>query len=228
MRGTFFLASSWQWSNKIFHEIEKQRLCSLLEALRCGEGCLVVTEHLPRETLELVSRSAQQTQHIGRTLGTLLRGGELLLFEGQLGAGKTTFTQGLAKGLGITTTISSPTFTILKEYPGQPRAQSERIDGSWSTASSQRGPALYHFDLYRLEDPDEILDLGFEDYFSGSGVCVIEWAENADISWLPERLAIHLSVINETERRLRFIATGTVYCELLRHLQKQIYASTGF
>lgn len=187
-----------------------------------------MTEHLPRETFELVSRSAQETQHIGRTLGTLLRGGELLLFEGQLGAGKTTFTQGLAKGLGITTTISSPTFTILKEYPGQPRAQSERIDGSWSTASSQRGPALYHFDLYRLEDPDEILDLGFEDYFSGSGVCVIEWAENADISWLPERLAIHLSVINETERRLRFIATGTAYCELLRHLQKQIYASTGF
>lgn len=187
-----------------------------------------MTEHLPSQTFEIVSHSAEQTQQIGRCLGELLQGGELLLFEGQLGTGKTTFTQGLAKGLGITATISSPTFTILKEYSGQPRLASSQRESEPSEARMRSGPALYHFDLYRLEDPDEVLDLGFDDYFSGAGVCVIEWSENADISWLSERLAIHIHVLNKTERNLRFIATGARYCELLRQLQKQIYASTGF
>ncbi|WP_220194771.1 tRNA (adenosine(37)-N6)-threonylcarbamoyltransferase complex ATPase subunit type 1 TsaE [Ktedonospora formicarum] len=182
-----------------------------------------MTEYLPRETFEIISQSVEQTQHIGQCLGRLLQGGELLLFEGQLGTGKTTFTQGLAKGLGITATISSPTFTILKEYAGRSRPMSSQVEGDGCP-----GPALYHFDLYRLEDPDEVLDLGFDDYFTGSGVCVIEWSENADISWLAERLAIHIQVLNETERALRFIATGSRYCELLLQLQKQIYASTGF
>src|SRR6266851_2259639 len=110
-------------------------------------------------------------------LGELLQGSELLLLDGQLGTGKTTLTQGLAQGMGITDVVSSPTFTLLKEYAGQ-----------LTPDGHAKGPALYHFDLYRLDNPEEIIDLGFEDYFFGDGVCVIEWAEKADSFWPAEHL----------------------------------------
>ncbi|MBE3559832.1 MAG: tRNA (adenosine(37)-N6)-threonylcarbamoyltransferase complex ATPase subunit type 1 TsaE [Ktedonobacteraceae bacterium] len=155
-------------------------------------------------------------------LGELLHGGELLLLDGQLGTGKTTFTQGLAKGLRITGVVSSPTFTLLKEYPGPllPGRNGE---------TGKRGPALYHFDLYRLDNPEEIFDLGFEDYFYGSsGVCVVEWAGKfSDEIWGPEKLRIHLKIINETKRGLMFTATGARYCELLRQFQKNTYAAVS-
>src|SRR5579859_3905539 len=107
-------------------------------------------------TLDSISHSASQTQRLGARLGELLQGGELILLNGQLGTGKTTFTQGLAQGMGISANINSPTFTLLKEYAGRLEAQS----GNGKTL--HRGPALYHFDLYRLDDPEEIFDLGFE------------------------------------------------------------------
>src|SRR5947209_15620967 len=93
-------------------------------------------------TLDSISHSAAQTQRLGMRLGELLDGGELILLNGQLGTGKTTFTQGLAQALGISGHINSPTFTLLKEYPGH------------SGNPTRRGPALYHFDLYRLDNPD--------------------------------------------------------------------------
>src|SRR5437588_9017641 len=117
------------------------------------------------QTLDCISHSSAQTQRLGVRLGELLQRGELILLNGQLGTGKTTFTQGLAQGMGITENINSPTFTLLKEYPGQLRPGSQ----------PGIGPALYHFDLYRLDNPEEILDLGFEDYFYSNGVCVVEW-----------------------------------------------------
>jgi tRNA threonylcarbamoyladenosine biosynthesis protein TsaE len=141
-------------------------------------------------------------------LGALLRGGELLLLDGQLGTGKTTFTQGLAKGMGIIDIVSSPTFTLLKEYTSQPRSDTEK--------GTQRGLTLYHFDLYRLDNPDEIIDLGFEDYFYGSDVCVVEWAAKADLLWPAERLHVRLRMMGETGRGLLFTATGQRYYELLR------------
>jgi tRNA threonylcarbamoyladenosine biosynthesis protein TsaE len=132
--------------------------------------------------------------------------------------GKTTFTQGLAQGLGITSTITSPTFTLLKEYAGQVRQTQDK---------HTKGPALYHFDLYRLDDPEEIFDLGFEDYFyDTTGVCVIEWAEKADGLWIPETLRIAIKIQSETERLLVFTAIGTRYHELLRQFQKNTYAIT--
>src|SRR6266699_602719 len=97
-------------------------------------------------TLDIVSHSSAQTQRLGARLGELLRGGELILLEGQLGTGKTTFTQGLAQGMGITEVISSPTFILLKEYAGQP------LPVKSPDALPRKGPALYHFDLYRLDD----------------------------------------------------------------------------
>ena len=184
-----------------------------------------MTEHSHDETerLDIVSHSSEQTQRLGMQLGKLLRGGELLLLDGQLGMGKTTFTQGLALGMGITATISSPTFTLLKEYPGRtvPTAQDKGV------TREKRGPALYHFDLYRLDDPEEIFELGFEDYFYAQGVCVVEWADKAEQVWPVERLRIQMKMLSETERGLLFLATGTRYNELLRQFQEHIYAHTS-
>jgi tRNA threonylcarbamoyladenosine biosynthesis protein TsaE len=90
------------------------------------------------------------------------------------------------------------------------------------------GPALYHFDLYRLDDPAEMIDLGFEDYFfSPAGVCVVEWADKADGFWPAEHLRIRLKMLSETKRRVLFIATGGRYRELLQQFQKNSYATTG-
>lgn len=178
----------------------------------------ILIKHSQEETsstLDIISHSAAQTQRLGVRLGELLQGGELILLNGQLGTGKTTFTQGLAQGMGITENINSPTFTLLKEYP--PRTDSRR----------GIGPALYHFDLYRLDNPEEILDLGFEDYFYSNGVCVVEWADKADLLWPTESLHIRMKMLSETKRGLLFNATGTYYCELLRQFQKNTYATTG-
>ena len=168
-------------------------------------------------TLDSISHSAAQTQRLGMRLGELLLGGELILLDGQLGTGKTTFAQGLAQGMGIDENINSPTFTLLKEYAGQSRPGVLR----------RTGPALYHFDLYRLDNPEEIVDLGFEDYFFSNGVCVVEWAEKAGSFWPPEHLNIRMKIMSETKRGLLFIATGEHYCELLRQFQKNVYATTG-
>jgi tRNA threonylcarbamoyladenosine biosynthesis protein TsaE len=172
-------------------------------------------------TLDSISHSTAQTQRLGMRLGELLQGGELILLDGQLGTGKTTLAKGLAQGMGIIENISSPTFTLLKEYTGQPRP------GISTGALSHKGPALYHFDLYRLDNPEEIVDLGFEDYFFSNGVSVIEWAEKAGSFWPAEHLNIRLKIMSETKRGLLFIATGERYCELLRQFQKNVYVTTG-
>lgn len=205
--------------------------------------------------LHLMSYNDVQTQQLGMRLGELLRGGELLLLEGQLGMGKTTFTQGLARGMGITDTINSPTFTLLKEYAGRllpPSSESSAsldIQPSTQRGSGEQarrrdlrrthriqrtqGPRLYHFDLYRLADPEEMFALGFEDYFSDpSGVCVVEWADRAEGLWPSERLEIRLDALpeSEMERDITFTARGPAgsrYHELLQQFQKSAYATTG-
>ena len=108
----------------------------------------------------LRSASVEHTRRLGMALGRLLAPGDVVLLEGELGAGKTALTQGIGAGLGVQSVINSPTFTILKEYIG-------------------RLP-LYHFDLYRIDSPEEVYALGFEDYFTGDGVCVVEWAERGE------------------------------------------------
>ncbi len=185
----------------------------------------MVTKDAQEETytLDIVSHSAAQTQRLAMHLGDLLHGGELILLDGKLGMGKTTFTQGLAQGLDIHEVINSPTFTLLKEYPGQIRIIAEAAEGT----TSERRPALYHFDLYRLDDPEEIFDLGFEDYFYGTGVCVVEWANKAEEFWPTERLRIQMKMMSDTKRGLLFLATGAHYCELLKQFQKQAYATAS-
>lgn len=190
------------------------------------------TQETVTSTLDIISHSMAQTQRLGMRLGGLCRGGELILLEGQLGTGKTTFTQGIALGLDIDEVINSPTFTLLKEYEGQPVvAPSGDGDKNHASEAAQSpevpriGPALYHFDLYRLDDPEEILDLGFEDYFFGCGVCVVEWADKAKDIWPRDHLAIRIKMLSETKRSLLFTARGAPYCTILEQFQKNTYAT---
>ena len=105
-----------------------------------------------------ISHSPAETIALARTLAATLRRGAVLALSGDLGAGKTHFVKGLAAGLGTAASVTSPTFTLLHEYPGG------------------RLP-LYHFDFYRLDDADEALRIGLDEYLDGDGACVIEWAE---------------------------------------------------
>lgn len=147
----------------------------------------------------LRSASPEETRQLGALLGRLLQAGDVVLLTGELGAGKTAFTQGIGAGLGVVETINSPTFTLVKEYAGR--------------------RALYHFDLYRIEEPDELFALGFEDYFDGDGVSVVEWAERGEpvegdecgTAWQARWLRVHLSTPNgahPSERLLELTATG--------------------
>lgn len=110
--------------------------------------------------MNYTTNSTQETEALGTALANLLQPGDIIAFSGDLGAGKTALTRGIAQGLHITAPVTSPTFTIVQEYEGG------------------RLP-LFHFDLYRLSGEDDLFDLGFEEYFHRSGVCVLEWSEIA-------------------------------------------------
>ena len=107
--------------------------------------------------MEYISRSVAETESIGQELAGQLSPGTVLAYLGDLGMGKTAFTRGLARGLGCTGRVTSPTFTIVNEYDG-------RIP-------------LFHFDMYRLSDSDDLFDIGWEDYLDRGGVCAVEWSE---------------------------------------------------
>lgn len=120
---------------------------------------------------EIEVTSATAMQALGEELAPSLRVGDVLMLHGDLGAGKTTLTQGIAAGLGVVGAVQSPTFTLVREHRG-------------------REMMLYHLDLYRLDDPDELEDLGYEVYLDPpDGVSVIEWPERAG-DWLPERFTL--------------------------------------
>ena len=128
----------------------------------------------------------EETLRLGEQLAALLQPGDVVTLEGELGAGKTTFTKGIANGLGITRTLSSPTFTIIKEYRGD--------------------IPLYHMDAYRLEHSEE--DLGFEEYFNGEGISVVEWAQFIEAFLPDERLDVKIEYITEQERTFIFTPKG--------------------
>ena len=111
--------------------------------------------------MEYVTNSADETEALGQRLGEVLQPGAVVAYTGDLGAGKTAFTRGLARGLGIRDRVTSPTFDIVNEY------------------ESGRMP-LFHFDMYRLGSSDELFDIGWEDYLARGGVCAVEWSENVD------------------------------------------------
>ena len=122
------------------------------------------------------THSAEETFELGKKIGQNAKAGELYCLTGDLGVGKTVFTQGLAAGLGITDPVNSPTFTILQIY------EEGRIP-------------FYHFDVYRIEDIEEMEEIGYEEYFDGEGVCLIEWA-NLIEEILPEE---HIRIVIEKD-----------------------------
>ena len=109
--------------------------------------------------MDFLTHSPEETEKIGAELARTLSPGAVIAFRGDLGAGKTAFTRGLARGLGCRETVTSPTYTIVNEY------------------LSGRMP-LFHFDMYRLSSSDELFDIGWEDYLERGGVCAVEWSEN--------------------------------------------------
>ena len=109
--------------------------------------------------MEIVTHAPEETEAVGETLGKKLVPGTVIAYQGGLGAGKTTFTRGLARGLSCRETVTSPTYTIVNEYLGG------------------RLP-LFHFDMYRLHSSDDLWDIGWEDYLDRGGVCAVEWSEN--------------------------------------------------
>ena len=135
------------------------------------------------------SESPTETKGLGERIGKLLLPGDSVALTGELGSGKTVLTKGIARGLGIKgDPVRSPSFVLIKEYSGK--------------------IPLFHFDLYRLKKPEELNTIGYEEYFSGKGIVVIEWAERAK-NFLPEEyLEIKLSIISKNKRKISLTAKG--------------------
>lgn len=146
-----------------------------------------------------MSFSDRETEEWGRRLGQAIKPGSFIALEGDLGAGKTAFTRGIARGLDIDDPITSPTYTLVQEYEG-------------------RLP-LYHFDVYRLDDSDEILEIGAEEYFYGEGVTVVEWPQRVEDYLPPERLIVRIEKgSNDNERELVWLPQGQQYVELVKEI----------
>jgi tRNA threonylcarbamoyladenosine biosynthesis protein TsaE len=165
-----------------------------------------VTPILTANSLDFISHSAVQTRRVGQRLGSLLQRGDVICLEGALGAGKTCLTQGIGRGLGVTSAITSPTFIIVNEYPLPDRAYK-----------------LYHIDLYRVQTAAEACATGLEDYFYGDGVCVIEWAERV-LEILPDdRLWITLRHMDDTKREFLLDAQGERYKDLVQRFRQEAF-----
>lgn len=151
----------------------------------------------------IITSRPEQTWRIGQLLGSLLGSGDLVCLYGDLGSGKTNFSYGIAQGLEVQEQyITSPTFTLVNEYQG-------------------RVP-FYHIDLYRLTGPEDLENIGFDEYMDSDGVTVIEWAEKAEDA-LPEQcLSVYLSYVDEQSREVGFLAEGERYEKILEELRKEL------
>ena len=132
--------------------------------------------------MEFITNSPEETEKVGAALGKILNPGTVLAYRGDLGAGKTAFTRGLARGLGYNEPVTSPTYTIVNEYLGG------------------RLP-LFHFDMYRLASSDDLWDIGWEDYLDRNGVCAVEWSENVEDA-LENAILVTIHKTGETSRRI--------------------------
>ena len=132
--------------------------------------------------MEFITNSPEETEAIGAALAEALEPGAVIAYRGDLGAGKTAFTRGLARGLGCTEQVTSPTYTIVNEYLGG------------------RLP-LFHFDMYRLTSSDDLWDIGWEDYLDRGGVCAVEWSENVAEA-LEDAVTVTIRKLNDTTREI--------------------------
>lgn len=140
----------------------------------------------------------EELEEVAQKLGRLVNAGDVICMSGDLGAGKTTFTQALALGLGVDDYVTSPTFTLINEYHG-------RIP-------------LYHFDVYRINDIREMEDLGYEEYFYGDGVCAIEWANLIEDLLPNDYLWIEIKTSDEQTREVCFTASNDYYDEMIKEI----------
>ena len=132
--------------------------------------------------MEFITNSPEETERVGQALGKVLQPGTILAYKGDLGAGKTAFTRGLARGLGCTENVTSPTYTIVNEY------------------LSGRMP-LFHFDMYRLASSDDLWDIGWEDYLERGGVCAVEWSENVTDA-MEDAIWVNIEKTGDESRRI--------------------------
>ncbi len=151
--------------------------------------------------MEIISGSAQKTLGIGKLISRKLKKGDIVCLFGDLGSGKTVLTKGICLGLGVNKyKVTSPTFVILRQYKGK--------------------LPIYHFDLYRLSGPEDILDLGYEEYFFDEGVSVIEWADKLGQLLPKEFLKIRLLATGENQRAIKLSAEGLRYKKLLEDIRE--------
>ena len=139
--------------------------------------------------MEFITNSPAETEKVGEALAKRLQPGAVIAYRGDLGAGKTAFTRGLARGLGATEPVTSPTYTIVNEY------------------LSGRCP-LFHFDMYRLSCAEELFDIGWEDYLDRGGICAVEWSENVEEA-LEDPITVTIEKLGEDARRIT--VTGGEY-----------------
>jgi len=126
------------------------------------------------------SKSESETEAIGEAFARDLPGGTVVAMYGELGAGKTAFVRGMARGMGLDCRVSSPTFTIVNEYSGERE--------------------LIHFDMYRLSSADELFDIGWEDYLRRGAVCAVEWSENVSDAFWGDEIVVRIEKLGESER----------------------------
>ena len=138
--------------------------------------------------MEYLSHSPKETEQLGEQLGRTLRPGSVVAYRGDLGMGKTAFTRGLARGLGCTCRVTSPTFTIVNEYSG--------------------ALPLFHFDMYRLDSSDDLFDIGWEDYLSRGGVCAVEWSERVEDALPDDTLWVSIARGNGENDRIITVTGG--------------------
>ena len=132
--------------------------------------------------MQYITNSPAETEAIGSALGKIINPGTVIAYRGDLGAGKTAFTRGLAKGLGCSEIVTSPTYTIVNEYLGG------RIP-------------LFHFDMYRLRSSDDLFDIGWDDYLDRGGICAVEWSENVEDA-MEGAIIITIEKLGEETRRI--------------------------
>ncbi len=166
-----------------------------------------MTPILDQRSLEVISRSAEQTHRVGVRLGQLLRGGQVVCLEGPLGVGKTVLARGIGEGWGATSPVLSPSFVLIREHR--------------RPAGRQR---LLHVDFYRLEDPREAESLGLEEWLEApDAVVVVEWPERAASVLPSEHLRVRLEFADGDRRRLLFTALGDAYMPLLQALRRALF-----
>ena len=139
--------------------------------------------------MEIITNSPAETEDAGASLAARLEPGSVIAFTGDLGAGKTAFTRGLARGLGVTERVTSPTFTIVNEYEGG------------------RLP-LFHFDMYRLGSSDELFDIGWGDYLCRGGICAVEWSENIEDALEEDAIRVDIRRGEYDDQRIITISGG--------------------